>query len=103
MTPRSRARRYRQEAFDSWFDDLIQHRVDAVLHDEPVLQWLLSQNEGQVVMISTPITQQPIGWMLRREDRALREAVNAALVTMRVDGTLDAIVARWIPVSTRGH
>jgi len=71
-------------------------RIDAVVHDGPVLAWLLSQ-QPELEMIPTGIANQRLAWMLRRDDRPMREAANAALATMRKDGSLERILQRWVP------
>jgi polar amino acid transport system substrate-binding protein len=76
--------------------ELRQGRIDAVVHDAPVLQWLQSQNEGELQLVPTEIADQRLAWAFRPNEGALRAKANAALASMRADGTLDQIVAKWI-------
>jgi len=71
-------------------------RIEAVVHDAPVLQWLQSQNEAELKIVSTDIADQNLAWAFRPNDAAFRGKANAALASMREDGTLDHIVAKWI-------
>jgi len=76
--------------------ELRQGRIDAVVHDAPVLQWLQSQNEAELQLVPTEIADQRLAWAFRPNEGALRAKANAALASMRADGTLDRIVAKWI-------
>ena len=77
--------------------ELRQRRIDAVVHDAPVLAWLGSQNESELEFLSTRIADEQLAWVFRPDETQLRDAANQALARMRADGTLDRIVARWVP------
>ncbi len=77
--------------------ELRTRRIDAVVHDGPVLAWLLSQESGALELIPTRIADQQLAWMMRRDARQLRDDASAALARMRSDGTLDRILRRWVP------
>jgi ABC-type amino acid transport substrate-binding protein len=83
-------------ASDAIFE-LRTRRIDAFVHDGPVLAWLLSDQAGELELIPTRIADQRLAWMMRRDQRQLRDAASAALAHMRADGTLDQILRRWVP------
>jgi polar amino acid transport system substrate-binding protein len=85
------------ETADDAVLDLTKRRVDAVVHDAPVLAYLMSQQAAALDLVPTDIADEPLAWMVRRDDTALRQALNDALATMRRDGTLDRVLERWIP------
>jgi polar amino acid transport system substrate-binding protein len=77
--------------------DLTRHRIQAVVHDAPVLAYLMSQQATPLDLLPTAIADEPLAWMVRRDDTALRQTLNDALVTMRRAGTLDRVLEQWIP------
>ena len=81
--------------------ELGRRRIDAVVHDAPVLIWLQSQEEGDLQVVPTRVGNQALAWAFRPEDTALRASADDALATMRADGTLDRILARWVPGQER--
>jgi polar amino acid transport system substrate-binding protein len=77
--------------------ELRTRRIDAVIHDGPVLAWLLSQDSADLELVPTRIADQDLAWAVRRDDPALRDALDGALATLRGDGTLERILRRWVP------
>jgi len=77
--------------------DLTKHRVEAVVHDAPVLAYLMSQQAAALDLVPTDIADEELAWMVRRDDTALLQTLNDALATMRRDGTLDRVLEHWIP------
>jgi ABC-type amino acid transport substrate-binding protein len=76
---------------------LVARRIAAVVHDGPVLAYLLSQQGAELDLVPMGITDQRLAWMVRRDDTALRQTLNDALANMHRDGTLDRVLERWIP------
>ena len=85
----------------SAIDELRQRRVDAVVHDAPVLLSFVSANEAELAPVLHALDQEPLGWGIRRNDEELRTAVNAILARWRTDGTRDRILSRWVPYWSR--
>jgi polar amino acid transport system substrate-binding protein len=86
------------ETADDAVLDLTRHRrIQAVVHDAPVLAYLMSQQAAALDLVPTDIADEPLAWMVRRDDTALRQSLNDALATMRRDGALDRVLERWIP------
>jgi len=59
--------------------------------------WLVSENEAALVGFSAPLEEQLLGWGIRRDDQGFLAAVNGVLGRWKRDGTVDAIVTRWLP------
>jgi ABC-type amino acid transport substrate-binding protein len=77
--------------------ELQTRRVDAVVHDGPVLAWLLAQQSADLDLVPTRIADEQLAWMVRRDDPNLLRELNSALATLRSDGTLDQILRQWVP------
>jgi polar amino acid transport system substrate-binding protein len=81
--------------------ELNQNRIDGVVHDAPVLAWYASQADAALQLLPIKGGEESLAWALRPDDVELLNQVNASLVRMRDDGTLAALLARWIPESAR--
>lgn len=77
--------------------ELKQRRVDFVVHDAPVVIWFASADEANLAPLLALLDEEELGWGLRRDDEALRAAVNGVLGRWRADGTRDRTLARWLP------
>jgi glutamine transport system substrate-binding protein len=78
-------------------DELSTRRIDAIIHDAPVLIWFASRDEANLAPVLRLIGDEPLAWAMPRGDDALRQQVNAVLARWRTDGTRDRILARWLP------
>jgi len=81
--------------------ELQQQRVDAVVHDAPVLLWFVSGHEAVLAPVLDPLNREELGWGLRLSDGDLRAAANGALARWREDGTRERILSHWIPYLSR--
>jgi len=78
-------------------DELRTRRIDAIIHDAPVLIWFASRDEANLAPVLHLIGDEPLAWAMPRGDDALLQQVNAVLARWRSDGTRDRILARWLP------
>jgi polar amino acid transport system substrate-binding protein len=79
--------------------DLVPGRVDAFVTDAPIVAWFASEHEGTLVPRLRPLlTQESIAWGFRTQDDALRASANEALAEWKADGTVNAVIKRWIPL-----
>ena len=78
-------------------DELGTRRIDAIIHDAPVLIWFASRDEANLAPVLHLIGDEPLAWAMSRGDDALLQQVNAVLARWRSDGTRDRILARWLP------
>jgi polar amino acid transport system substrate-binding protein len=79
--------------------DLVPGRVDAFVSDAPIVAWFASEHEGTLVPLIRPfLTNEPIGWGFRPQDEALRGQVEEMLAGWKADGTVTAVIKRWLPM-----
>lgn len=79
------------------FQQLALGRVQVFFTDSPVVVYYntLPDNKGKYDIGGTPIDPIPIGIAMRKEDTALKSAVQAAIDAMYADGTIKSIVDKW--------
>jgi ABC-type amino acid transport substrate-binding protein len=81
---------------------LIAGDVDAVMIDNTAGQGYTGENADVLRLIETNLQSAALGFAFP-EGSPLRDQVNVALLTMKADGTLDEINARWFPpISNNG-
>lgn len=77
--------------------DLLNHRLDAVIHDKfPLLTWL--DNEGKdccKLLGEIDGTKEPISIAIRKNSDELKERFNKAIEEIRADGTYAKIVQKY--------
>jgi ABC-type amino acid transport substrate-binding protein len=78
--------------------ELGQNRIDLFVNDLPVVGWFVSENEAELAMLRTPLTEDALAWGFRPDDDALRGAVNAVLTRWKADGTLRQLLQRWLRI-----
>lgn len=83
------------ESFDTTFMELNNHRVDAIIVDEPVAMYYQAKSSDAFAIVGTAIEKEPVGIALRKGSDSLREAMEEALEDMKADGTYDEIFANW--------
>src|SRR4030095_15588841 len=64
-------------------DELRTRRIDAIIHDAPVLIWFASRDEANLAPTLRLIGDEPLAWAMPRGDDALRQQVNAVLARWR--------------------
>lgn len=74
---------------------LQQNKVDAVIIDRATAQAFLSEVEG-LTIVDESYTDEDYAAAIRKGNQALLDNVNKALAELKADGTLDAIVAKYI-------
>jgi polar amino acid transport system substrate-binding protein len=79
------------------FQQLALGRVQVFFTDSPVVVYYntLPDNKGKFDIGGTPIDPFPIGIAIRKEDTALKSAVQAAIDAMYADGALKSIIDKW--------
>jgi ABC-type amino acid transport substrate-binding protein len=74
---------------------LLNGDVDVVVVDNPTAEVYLERHAGELQIVGEPFTTEQYGILVPAEDADVLEALNAAIVRLRADGTIDAIVAEW--------
>jgi len=77
--------------------ELRRRRIDLYIHDGHAVAWLVSDNEADFTGMWTPMTEEALGWGIRRTDAKFLERVNTILRTWKEDGTLRTALDRWMP------
>ncbi|WP_374200827.1 transporter substrate-binding domain-containing protein [Inquilinus sp. Marseille-Q2685] len=74
---------------------LIDDRVDAVVYDAPVLQYIAAhEGLGRAGLVGPIFQPEDYGFVFRN-DSDLRRDVDAALLSMRQDGSYEELRERW--------
>ena len=71
-------------------------KVDAVVIDNEPAKAFVAANEG-LVILDTAYAEEEYAMCLSKDNEDLLNAINGALDELEKDGTLDAIVAKYIP------
>ena len=88
-------------AFDSFgfaVQALIAGDIDGVVMDDVAGQGYVGVNSSDIKLLSDELVSDELGFIYA-QDSELIEPFNMALASMREDGTLDAINAKWFPPS----
>jgi polar amino acid transport system substrate-binding protein len=80
---------------DDLFDAVSRKRLDAVVHDAPLLEYFAAtRGNGRVQVVGRMLRPEKYGIALQ-QDSPLRETVDRALLKLREDGTFERLRARW--------
>ncbi len=72
--------------------------ADSVLADKAYLDPLIEESGGELVMVGDYVfIGGGIGIGVRESDTELKDKLNAAISTMKSDGTLNAMLEKWFP------
>lgn len=77
------------------FPALVSGEIDAALQDLPVNAYRATTAPDEFVVTETFSTGEQYGFAVTQENTALLEALDAALATIREDGTYDEVYATW--------
>ena len=69
-------------------------RIDAVVFDAPVLQYLSSHGSDGTMVVGPVFHNEDYGFAFRN-DSELRKPVDATLLTLREDGTYERLYEKW--------
>jgi len=76
---------------------LIDKKIDLFIHDAPTILWMAGQYQNQGVTAALPALSEDLNlWAVSRQKPALAQAANASLRTWASNGTLNAILRRWV-------
>ena len=90
-----RVRVYAYNEIETALGDLSTGGCDAFIKLAPVTHWLV-QSRPELRVVQTGITHEILGVCVRKGDTALRDAINRAQAALAKDGTLAALVKRWL-------
>lgn len=92
--PNARAVQY-AEADDAALG-LRDRRIDAFVCDAPAVFWLASKYESELAVESSRLTEELLAWAVRADNGRLKTAANEMLAGWEKDGTLVALLDRWM-------
>lgn len=69
-------------------------KIDVFIIDAPIV-WELSN--PKLTPLFEPLTEEYLGWAVRKNDKVLLDTMNKCLELMKADGSLDSIEKRWVP------
>ena len=75
---------------------LVSGKIDAVIIDNEPAKNYVAANEG-LIILDTEYAVEDYAAAINKENTELLEAVNKALEELKADGTLDGIIAKYIP------
>ena len=75
---------------------LINGNVDAVVIDNQPAQAFVAANEG-LTILDTPYAVEDYAMAINKDNEELLAEVNRVLGEMQADGTIDAIIEKYIP------
>lgn len=84
--------------FTEALTDLAIGRVQAVVVDEFVGRYYITMRPGVYRVLRERLAEEEVGIAFRKGEKALREAVCAALEAIKADGTYAAISKKWFGV-----
>lgn len=77
---------------------LLHKQIDLFLHDAPIVCAYAANIKGdRLSPIRTLVTEEFIGWEVRREDEELRRQANRFIQHLKADGRLQKTIRKWIP------
>jgi len=74
---------------------LSQGKIDAVIIDNEPARVFVSENEG-LIILEEAYADEEYAIAVKKGNTELLNQINAALAELKADGTLDAIVAKYI-------
>jgi polar amino acid transport system substrate-binding protein len=91
----ARVRVYAYDEIEKALDDLSTHGCDVFMKLAPVTEWFL-RTRPQLKVVQTGITRELLGVSVRKGNTALKNAINDAQATLMKDGTVSALISKWL-------
>lgn len=86
-------------SIDAGVDALRSRQIDVFIHDAPTA-WRIGSDAAyhDLIGLYWPLTDEYLGWGVRKSDQELREALSEQITKMSADGRLSRITRKWIKV-----
>ncbi len=81
--------------------EVINGRIDGFITDRIVGAMAIDERNAPIQMVGSLLYEERMGIALRQGNPELKEAINAALVEMKEDGTYRDISMKWLKVDAR--
>ena len=73
-------------------------KIDLFLHDAPTIcSYAFANKTANLTPILSLVTEEYIGWEMRRDDEELRQQANSFIRQRKADGLLQKTIKQWIP------
>lgn len=73
-------------------------RIDLFLHDAPTICYYAALDKSAGLSpILTLVTEEYLGWEIRKDDEKLRQQANHFIQQSKVDGSLQKTIKQWMP------
>jgi len=82
------------DTFDASVLALMSQDVDAVIIDQPAALGFMAANKDKLKIVGDLLTSEDLGFVFK-QGSDLIDPVNAALASLKEDGTLDALYQKW--------
>ena len=86
---------YAYDEIEKALGDLSTGGCDAFMKLAPVTHWFV-RDRPKLAVVQTGITREILGACVRKGNRELRNAIDAAQAALAKDGTLPALIKRWL-------
>jgi polar amino acid transport system substrate-binding protein len=84
------------DTFDGAVLALLSGDADAVILDQEPAKGFIATNPGKLMALDEKLTSEDLGFVFPQGSELI-DPINAALATMRANGTLDTLYAKWWP------
>jgi polar amino acid transport system substrate-binding protein len=78
------------------FNAMMAGKVDGCVNDLPVAEGLIAKSFDGVKVLEYAATAEEYGIVISKDNPGLTAAINKALTTIKANGTMEEITARWI-------
>ncbi len=88
------------DTIEEAFNMLKTGSVDFLVHDAAT-SWSLATDRSKedFMSLNNALTDEHLGWAVKKDNTALLQSVNTQLDTMQKNGMLRAIIRKWVPVT----
>jgi polar amino acid transport system substrate-binding protein len=91
----ARVRVYAYDEIEKALDDLSTGGCDVFMKLAPVTEWYL-RTRPKLEVVQTGITHELLGVSVRKGNTALKNAINEAQARLMKDGTVSALISKWL-------
>jgi polar amino acid transport system substrate-binding protein len=91
----ARVRLYAYDEIETALGDLSTGGCDALMKLAPVTHWLV-RDRPRLAVVQAGITREILGVCVRKGNTVLRDAINSAQAALEKDGTLAALIKKWL-------
>ena len=89
-----------EEAMRALQTPFLVNRIDAFVHDGPILLMLLAEEQStELTVVPSLLTEEDLAWGFRKTDPELLDAANRFIESLKSNGKLEEMTRRWIPYS----